>query len=111
MRLPHGENAHVDDRKLSEYLLNSGHPRGRHKARVFAAALGLTAQSAHVLKQALLFAAAQDEAVAQHSDSHGTRYSVDFVVHHTGRPALVRSLWIVPEDGSQPRFVTAYVLR
>ena len=36
MRLPNGERAVIDIRKLQEYCLNSQHPRGRNKARVFA---------------------------------------------------------------------------
>ena len=36
MKLPNGERAIVDCRKLDEYCLNPHHPRGRNKARVFA---------------------------------------------------------------------------
>jgi len=32
----------VETRKLRDYCLSPEHPRGRHKARVFASALGLT---------------------------------------------------------------------
>src|SRR5712692_9511932 len=35
MKLPNGEHAIVDIRKLLAYCLNSQHPRGRNKARVF----------------------------------------------------------------------------
>ncbi len=42
MKLPNGERAVVDIIKLQDYCLNPAHPRGQHKARVFAAALGLT---------------------------------------------------------------------
>ena len=36
MKLPNGDHALVDIRKLLEYCLNPQHPRGRNKARVFA---------------------------------------------------------------------------
>jgi hypothetical protein len=36
MKLPNGDHAIVEIRKLLEYCLNSQHPRGRNKARVFA---------------------------------------------------------------------------
>jgi hypothetical protein len=42
MRIPHAENATVDIRKLRDYCLNLEHPEGKHKARLFAAALGMT---------------------------------------------------------------------
>ncbi|WP_200235400.1 DUF6883 domain-containing protein [Thiohalocapsa halophila] len=43
MKLPNANQAVVDLEKLRGYCLNPAHPRGRHKARVFAAALGITA--------------------------------------------------------------------
>jgi hypothetical protein len=44
MKLPYAESAIVDVRKLRDYCLSAAHPRGKHKARVFASALGLTAE-------------------------------------------------------------------
>ncbi len=41
MKLPNGERAVVDVAKLTQYCLNPQHVDGKHKARVFAAALGL----------------------------------------------------------------------
>jgi len=40
MKLPNPERAIVDLKKLRDYCLSSEHPRGRHKARMFAAILG-----------------------------------------------------------------------
>ena len=37
MKMPGGEAAIVDLAKLTGYCLNPEHPRGKHKARVFAA--------------------------------------------------------------------------
>jgi uncharacterized protein DUF6883 len=42
MKLPGSENAVADIAKLRDYCLNPSHPRGRHKARNFAALAGLT---------------------------------------------------------------------
>ena len=53
MKLPHGEAAIVDPQKLTGYCLNLEHPRGKHKARVFAT-LGLTVEKADELRTALL---------------------------------------------------------
>jgi hypothetical protein len=36
MKMPGGHAAIVDRQKLTEYCLNPEHPRGKHKARVFA---------------------------------------------------------------------------
>ena len=52
----------VDIRKLTGYCLNSEHPRGRHKARVFAAVLGITVDHAEELRHLLLANAAAGDA-------------------------------------------------
>ena len=43
MKMPGSEAAIVDLAKLTGYCLNPEHPRGKHKARVFAAARELPA--------------------------------------------------------------------
>jgi hypothetical protein len=42
MTIPHAERAVVDIRKLRDYCLNPTHDEGKHKARLFVAALGMT---------------------------------------------------------------------
>jgi len=54
MRVPNGEQATVDVRKLRDYCLNPLHPEGKHKARLFAAALNMTDGDAESLRTALL---------------------------------------------------------
>lgn len=43
MRMPYAERAEVSLRKLREYCLDPLHAEGKHKARVFASALAMTA--------------------------------------------------------------------
>lgn len=62
MKLPGGERA-VLGTKLEDYSLNPLHRDGRHKARVFAAALGITLVNRELLRNALLDAAATSDAV------------------------------------------------
>jgi hypothetical protein len=76
--MPGGEIAVVDLDKLTGYCLNPEHPRGKHKARVFATSLGLTALNAEQLRAALLEAAATREAQPGVADEFGVRYVVDF---------------------------------
>jgi DNA polymerase III epsilon subunit-like protein len=61
MKIPNAENAFIDREKLRDYCLSREHPRGRHKARVFASALGLTADDTEQLHDALLDAIRSDE--------------------------------------------------
>jgi hypothetical protein len=61
-RLPHGNEAILDIRKIEDYCLNSSHPRGRHKARVFREALDLQRSDAAWLRDVLLETAHSSDA-------------------------------------------------
>jgi hypothetical protein len=110
MKLPNAERAVVDVSKLREYCLNPGHPWGRHKARVFASALGLTEDDADVLREALLSAAAQSDARQGEKDDYGQRYLLDFQMSGPAGEAVVRSIWIVLKGEDVPRLTSCYVL-
>jgi hypothetical protein len=111
MRLPNGERAVLDSAKLVEYCLSLTHPRGRHKARIFALKLGLTAADSAVLGDALLAAAATSNSVAPSlGDDYGQRYVIDFELSGPRGTAMVRSAWIVRTGESIPRFASCYVL-
>jgi hypothetical protein len=110
MKLPGAENAVVGTYKLHDYCLNPLHPSGRHKARVFASALGITQADTEFLNQQLLEAALNRDAKAGQADTYGRRYIVDFECMHAGRRATIRSGWIVRRGESFPRLTTCYVL-
>ena len=54
MKIPNADRAVVDIRKLRDYCLNPRHRMGKHKARMFAAALSMTADDAEALRDILL---------------------------------------------------------
>lgn len=110
MRLPNTEVAIVEIEKLRDYCLSPGHPRGRHKARVFQSLLGMTAAHAEELRVALIDAAQKGEVSVGASDQYGTRYILDFELRRGGRTAKIRSCWIVLNREIAPRFVTCYIL-
>jgi hypothetical protein len=111
MRIPGAERAEVALAKLSGYCLSPAHEWGKHKARVFAARLGLTRSDVFLLRAALLAAAeARDDATLGVVDGFGARYVLDFPLTGPKGTALVRSTWIILHDEDFPRFVTCYVL-
>ena len=63
--LPNGERARIPMEKLTDYCLNPDHPRGKDKARVFAALLGITRDSANELA-ALVRQAAMEGDITSH---------------------------------------------
>lgn len=110
MKLPNPREAVVEARKLRDYCLSPQHPRGRHKARVFASALGLTAEDAELLREVLLRAALSEEAVVTDRDRYGKRYVLDFDMETEAGTATIRSGWIVRRDEEFPRLTSCWVL-
>ena len=110
MKMPNCERAVVDVGKLRDYCLNPVHPRGRHKARVFAATLGLTADDADQLLDALLNAARDVDAVMGELDDYGQRYVVDFEMSTAAGRAAIRSAWMVRRGEDYPRLLSCYAL-
>jgi hypothetical protein len=90
MMTPGGDAAIVDLEKLTGYCLNTDHPRGKHKARVFAT-LGFTGENAHELRAALLKAAATVDARPSASDRFGDRYVIEFEIRGSRGSGIVRS--------------------
>lgn len=109
MKLPNGDRAIVDDRKLTGYCLNTDHPRGRHKARVFSY-FGIRAEHAQVLREALLAAARHRDAAPGTPFHYGNRYTVDFDFSCGGNSVRIRSLWIIRVGEEAPRLTSCYVL-
>jgi len=110
MKLPGAERAVIDVEKLRDYCLNPAHPRGRHKARVFASTLGLLPADAEWLKAKLLHAALQHDAKQAGADEYGNRYVLDFDCERYGTCVVVRSGWIVRRGEDFPRLTTCYVI-
>ncbi|MBI5365509.1 MAG: hypothetical protein HZA54_00610 [Planctomycetes bacterium] len=110
MKLPNPQHAVVPIEKLRDYCLNPFHPRGRHKARVFARALGLRAEHAELLRDALVAAAGDGEAVQGEVDEYGVRLALDFELEGPGGRAWIRSCWIVRVGEDTCRFLTCWVL-
>ena len=110
MLLPNGEQAEIDPRKLTDYCLSTTHLVGKHKAYVFRKVLGITASEAFFLRDLLLEAAIDGEAILERVDDHGEKYRIDFEVSTTTGQALVRSTWIIPLGEKFPRLTTCFVL-
>jgi filamentous hemagglutinin len=88
--------------------LNPDHPRGKHKARVFAT-LGYTVENADELRAALLEAAASADAQSTASDEFGDRYAIEFEIRGPRGSGVIRSTWIVRRGETSPRLTSCFV--
>lgn len=109
MLLPFAEKAYIDDQKLTGYCLSETHIVGKHKARVFKSALGLTSVDYLTLKDTILTAVLLNEAQEAGRNQQGDLYSVDFIMQNGLKQATVRTAWIVLHGESFPRLVSCYV--
>jgi hypothetical protein len=110
MKLPNGDLAIIDPRKIYEYCLSLDHEDGQHKSRLFASILGLAIDQADQLVEALRIAAAAGDAVLGDHDQYGQRFVIDFEFAGTSGNAKIRSAWIIRENETVPRLVTCYIL-
>ncbi|MCK5329396.1 MAG: hypothetical protein KAR36_12395 [Candidatus Latescibacteria bacterium] len=110
MTIPNAERAVVDIRKLRDYCLNPLHDEGKHKARLFATALGMTANDAEHLRDVLLQAVKRPDAKSGRGDNYGQRYTVDFLLEWRGKRAIIRSGWIIEHNTGKPKLTTCYPL-
>jgi hypothetical protein len=110
MIIPNAERAMVDIRKLRDYCLNPLHDEGKHKARLFVAAVGMTANNASELQEILLQVVKSHPARLGRRDSYGQRYTVDFTLEWQGQQAMIRTGWIIEHDTDVPKLTTCYPL-
>ena len=99
----------MDIAKLRDYCLNTNHEEGKHKARVFASALGLRAADAEWLREQLLKAAVRENASPTSRTRFGSLYVLDFELKTEAGSATVRSGWIIRHSEEFPRLTTCYV--
>ncbi|WP_198806273.1 DUF6883 domain-containing protein [Leptolyngbya sp. BL0902] len=110
MLIPNSENAIVDIRKLRDYCLNLNHDDGKHKARLFIAMLGMTANNAEELRQILLEVVQRQDAQLGRQDRFGQRYTLDFNLEWHNKSATLRSGWIIEHGSTIPKLTTCYPL-
>ncbi len=110
MILPNPALAIIDEDKLSGYSLNTEHSEGKHKARVFKSVLNMDVSNSAELREALLDALINYDAVPTKQNAYGQKYIIDFPLSREGKTATIHSVWIVRIDENFPRLITCYVL-
>ncbi|QMW00668.1 DUF6883 domain-containing protein [Spirosoma foliorum] len=110
MLLPFAEQAYADDSKFLDYCLNFEHPYGKHKARVFRSALGITRENWGILRDAVLTAVLLNSASHEGRNGYGELYVVDFEMVYNSQNAIVRTSWIIHDGENFPRLTSCYIV-
>jgi len=100
MHLPNYEEAHVDRRKLTEYLLNRDHPEATGKSAFFCGRYG---DNWTELRDDLL-----EHATGSVASIKETRHGTTYVIEGSLSGVRVRSVWMIRTGKPIPRLVTAY---
>jgi hypothetical protein len=107
-RIPNCDQAVVDERKITGYLLAVGHPAGRAKAAFFRRH-GFRSPAWEELRDMLLEHAASAAVVSIRDTQFGRKYIVEGRLRTPGgRSPIVRSVWFITTGETAPRLVTAY---
>ena len=110
MKLLNGNRADLGT-KLEDYSLNPLHRDGQHKARVFASSLGITLANRHLLRNALLHAAATSDAFEPRGNNgFGEVFLLRFPLATPQGTATILSVWIVRRGEDFPRLTTCYIV-
>jgi hypothetical protein len=108
-QLPRAGEAIIPTDKLVGYALNPEHPRGRHKARVFVAALGIRQSDWRYLHDQLLEGVLGAPVRGTRITPHGVLYDVLIEVDGlNGATKRVATIWLVHEQ-RPPRLVSTWV--
>jgi len=108
--LVNAEHAVIDPKKLAAYALDSTHPTGGHKARVFESALGYNPTNANVLAARIQEGVLSAPAKVLQANNYGQTIAVDMpILGVNGETAIVRTGWMYETDALVPRLTTIFV--
>ena len=108
--LVNAEHAVIDPKKLAAYALDSTHPTGGHKARVFESALGYNPTNADVLAARIQEGVLLAPAKVLQANSYGQTMAVEMpILGVNGETAIVRTGWMYETDALVPRLTTLFV--
>jgi len=106
-KLPNSHQAAIADTKLTGYLLNDEHPRGKSKAKFFKS-FGFSREEWETLGAALIVQGQINSVVATSTDTWGTRYEVLCNVPTPDqRNPCIRTVWQITSANPLPQLITA----
>jgi hypothetical protein len=110
-KLPFADEAVIDERKITGYLLAESHAAGWAKA-VFFRRLGFRIAAWPVLRKALLDHARVTDIAKTIETEFGRKYILlGTLAAPNGSTPLIQTVWFAEFDERLPRFVTAYPAR
>jgi hypothetical protein len=109
--LPNYEHAVLAIEKLENYVLNSEHPQGKHKARVFQSTLEIERRHANVLRELIQRSLSRAPAEQGESGEYGDCWTTwHEIIGLNGQSAVVTVAWMFKKNTEQiPVFISCYI--
>jgi hypothetical protein len=106
-RLPNSLLAVTDHNKIQRYALNSNHPKGKEKARVFNSVLGFHYENWDALSDQI-FDKLQTAEISKHEvTEYGSRYNVPIRINGLkNKSMVVNTVWQIDIGSNRPRLIT-----
>jgi len=111
MNLPNGAKAVIPDGKLEDYCLNLFHPDGKHKAKLFEKALGITQKNSIELKNLILRSAQFGDVKRVGENIFGKLYRVEYEVDGINQKENLCTLWIIHKSETIPYLTSCFIKR
>jgi hypothetical protein len=106
------ENVVIPDAKITQYVLNKNHSRGKHKAIVFESSLGYTQAHAEQLKTAILEGLGTSERFYVRTDEYGDLFNAIInITGPNGNTAPIRTGWILKPGETKFSLTNAIVMK
>lgn len=110
MKLPNGNKADLGN-KIESYCLNFAHDKGKHKAVLFKAKLGITIDNANLLKEALKESAIKENVTIIKENNYGIHYNMKFIFKTDLGESLLLVGWILRKGEDFPRLTNCYPIK
>jgi len=108
LKLPNSESIVVNIEKVENYLLNTSHPDGLHKARFFMS-FGFSQTSPREMAEALIKHSQENEVVETVNTDFGVKFVVEGKLQTPDkRNPLIRTIWFIAFNEKILKLVTAY---
>jgi hypothetical protein len=104
------KNAVFDIRKLRDYCQNTSHLKGKDRARVFRAALGISQRDTTWLGNEILQNLEHTPAIKQSEDKYGVRYVVNIKITKWNMSAIISTVWMIAHNDMRQTVITCRVV-
>ncbi len=109
--LPNFDKAVIAIEKLESYILNSDHPQGKHKARVFKSTLEIERKHASILAELIRRSLTRAPAEQSESKEYGDCWTTwHEIIGVNGQSAVVTVAWMYKKNAANtPVFISCYI--